>query len=101
MITRDKSATIGLYELAAALKTTTAHVRELFHAGKLPWPLRDRAGKTIRPYRWLVLELMTCANWHTGRRNRGFPQGIDTLCGTPRAPDAKSAALLNPKKKEC
>jgi hypothetical protein len=101
---RDKSATAGLYELAQAGRTTTAKIRELVRAGSLPWPLRDRkTGKAVRPYRWLVLELLTHAHWISEskrRRSARYLHGITRGGGSrPLATDDKSAALSKLQKK--
>jgi hypothetical protein len=92
---RDRSATMGLFELAQVLKITTAEVRQRVRDGRLPAPLRG-----VRPYRFLAIELLTHEAWQaesvrSGRRR--YQQMLDrreaVLRGKPLAEGAKATVL--------
>jgi hypothetical protein len=99
---RDTSATMTLPELAAVLKISREEVIAKVRAGRLPWPLRDRAtGKAAKPYRWWTIELLTheCWNkesWKSERRR--YHQELDRreaeLYGRPPPERATPATLL-------
>jgi hypothetical protein len=104
---RDTSATMSLPDLAAALKISREEVIARVRAGKLPYPLRDRAtGKALKPHRWWTIELLTheCwakESWKSDRRRHHdeLDRREAELYGRPPPERGKSATVLPFKKK--
>jgi hypothetical protein len=104
---RDTSATMSLPELAAVLKITREEVIAKVRAGKLPWPIRDRAtGKAAKPHRWWTIELLTHESWakelwksERRRHHDELDRREAELYGRPPPERAKSATVLPFKRK--